>query len=147
MVAIAADPLVMTSVIFELSDPQTPATKYSYECHVSSVVIQPSQEVIEYATLCPDGSFTALGKESFQVEVTAVQDWTADGLCRFLWEKAGQESVMMFRPKAGAAIGAENPKWSATVTLPRPPVGGEVNAFAEAELIFPVKGVPVLATA
>lgn len=147
MVAIAADPLVMTAVKFSLSDPDTPATLFEYECHVSAVQIVPSQEVLEYATLCPDGSFTALGKESFQVEVTAAQDWTADGLCRFLWENAGLESDMTFQPRGGAVVGADNPKWTAKVTLPRPPVGGEVNTFAEAELVFPVKGVPVLATA
>lgn len=144
MVAIAADPLVMTAVKFSLSDPDTPATKYEYECHVSSAVIQPSQEVIEYATLCPDGSFTALGKESFSVEVTALQDWSADGLCRFLWENAGLESTMTFQPKGSAAVGADNPAWVAIVTLPRPPVGGDVNTFAEAELVFPCKGTPTL---
>lgn len=147
MVAIAADPLVMTAVKFTLSDPDTPATEFEYECHVSAVTITPSQEVIEYATLCPDGSFTALGKESFQVDVTAVQDWTADGLCRFLWENAGLESTMEFQPRGLTPPGADNPKWTAVVTLPRPPVGGEVNTFAEAELVFPVKGVPALATA
>jgi len=147
MVAIAADPLVMTAVLFTLEDPGAPGTDLQYECHVSAVTITPSQEVIEYATLCPDGSFTALGKESFQLDVVAIQDWSADGLCRFLWENAGAESTMEFQPRGGVALGADNPKWTAVVTLPRPPVGGEVNTFAEAELVFPVKGIPALVTA
>jgi hypothetical protein len=107
-------------------------------------MLQPSQEIIEYATLCPEGSFTALGKESFQVEVTAIQDWSADGLTRFLWVNAGKASTMTFQPGGALAVGADNPAWVCEVTLPRPPVGGDVNTFAEAELIFPVTGTPTL---
>lgn len=141
--SIAADPLVMTSVIFELSDPDTPATKFLYECHVSAVNLVPSQEIIEYQTLCPDGSFTALGKESFTVEVTSIQDWSADGLSRFLWENAGREAAMRFAPYG--VLGTDTPQWTANVVLPRPNVGGEVSTFATSDLVFPVTGVPALA--
>jgi hypothetical protein len=133
----------MTAVLFELTDPDTPATKLAYECHVSAVEIQPEQEVITYNTLCPDGSFSKLGRESFQAVVTAVQDWSADGLTRFCWENAGKEATMRFSP-TGEAPTADTPTWECAVTIPRPNVGGEVNTFAVSEMTFPIAGVPTL---
>jgi hypothetical protein len=147
MVAIAADPLVLNSILFSIQDPDVPATFFDYECHVSAVELVPEQEVIDYQTLCPDGSFSALGRESFALNITAVQDWSADGFTRFCWENAGKEAQVKFRPDAAAgAISTDNPEWQATVTIPRPSVGGEVSTFATSEMVFPVKGVPVLDT-
>jgi hypothetical protein len=143
MVAIAADPLVMNSVLFSIQDPDVPATFFDYECHVSTVELAPEQEVIDYQTLCVDGSFSALGRESFTLNITAIQDWSADGFTRFCWENAGKEAQVKFRPDS-AVISTDNPEWLATVTIPRPKVGGEVSTFATAEMVFPVKGVPTI---
>jgi hypothetical protein len=143
MVAIAADPLVLNAVLFSIQDPDVPATFFDYECHVSTVELNPEQEVIDYQTLCPDGSFSSLGRESFSLNVTAVQDWSADGFTRFCWENAGKEAEVHFSPD-GQLPGADSPQWVATVTIPRPKVGGEVSTFATSEMVFPVKGVPTL---
>lgn len=144
MTAIAADPLVMTSVKFSINDPDVPATFLEYECHVSAVTLEPEAELITYETLCPDGSFSALGREKWSMAVTAIQDWSADGFTRFLWEHAGENAHVKFAPGGNAAPSADEPWFECDVVIPRPPVGGEVSTFAVAELVFPVTGTPTL---
>jgi hypothetical protein len=133
----------MTSVLFSLEDPDAAGTHLEYQCHVSACTIESEQETLTHETLCPDGSFSALGRETFSVLVTAVQDWTADGLTRFLWEHAGAAAELRFSP-TGGAVAADSPIFVCQVTLPRPDVGGEVNTFATTEVTFPVTGVPQL---
>ena len=142
MVAIAADPLVMNAVLFSIQDPDTPATFFDYECHVSAVELAPEQEVIDYQTLCPDGSFQALGREKFALNITAVQDWSADGFTRFCWENAGKEAEVKFTPSGISPVSADNPMWLATVTIPRPTVGGEVQHIRNRGNGIPGQGHP-----
>jgi hypothetical protein len=146
MTAITAAPLVMTAVKFAIQDPITPTAYKEYECHVSAVTIESDQEVLTHETLCPEGSFSALGKESFSVVVTAVQDWTADGLTRFLWENAGKAAKLRFTPGGNTPPTVEAPMFICDVVLPRPDVGGEINTYATTEITFAVTGVPLIQT-
>lgn len=142
MPPVAAQPLFMKQAVLTL----TFAGAVDYACHVNRAELVPSPgKATTFTPLCPDGAVTEFGADTFVLALEGVQDWSADGLARLLWENAGDEIPFALNAY-GTAPAADTPSMTGTVVVVRPPYGGSAEAFAELDLELPVVGVPVLDT-
>jgi hypothetical protein len=126
----------------------TSGTRVEFNCdaHTAEIVAEPGDDV-SYQTLCPDGSFSEIGRSSYALHIVAAQDWSADGLARFLWENEGALAEFQYQPH-GAAIAPSDdaPGMAGTVRLVAPNMGGEAEAYAELDVTMPCTAKPAIVT-
>lgn len=140
----AVSPLFMRDAIVSLTFGAGPAV--TVECHVKRVAVVPEQgEVTTYQPLCSDASYVEQAEDTFALELEGVQDWSATGLARLLWDNAGTE--VPFSVAAYGAIAAGTPAMVGTAKAVRPPYGGERDAWAEFDVELPIVGVPTFDSA
>lgn len=131
MAQINVSPLYLKDVILTI-DTDT------YEKHVSSVTLTPSISTATFKGLDTDAVFTQASTASWTCELAYVQDWeTADSLSAYLFNNAGSEVTMSFKPES-----AEGGTFSATVIIVPGAVGGTVDAYATSTVSLPVQGQP-----
>lgn len=141
----AYSPLFMRDVSLTLGEGAA-----EYNCQVASAMVEVSPgDEVTYVTLCSDGSFSEVGRSTYALALRLGQDWAdAQGLARFLWDNEG--AVLPFRLQAhGSATDSSTtaPAMTGTVRIVAPSYGGEVDAYAEAEVSLPCTAKPVLETA
>lgn len=88
----------------------------------------------------PDAVRTDVVAGNEVCNITMIQAWDdPDSLCRFMFEHAGEEAVIAYKPHAD-----DDFEVGAKITLMRPQIGGPVNAFNEATVACPsTEPVPV----
>ena len=110
----------------------------SYEKHVSSVTLTPSNATASWKGLNPAATFTDAGTPTWTLDLTYVQDWeTADSLSAYLFNNAGSEITLSFKPESGAGG-----TFSATVIVVPGSIGGQVDSYATSTVSLPVQGQP-----
>jgi hypothetical protein len=113
------------------------------ECHVRRAAIVPTPgDVVTYQPLCTDASYSQAAADTFALELIGVQDWSATGLARLLWDNAGED--VTFSIAAYGAIAANTPAMTGVAKAVRPPYGGTADEWAEFDLELPISGIPVL---
>jgi hypothetical protein len=125
-------------------------TAAPFECDAHLCEIQSEAgDVVTYQTLCADGSFSQSGRSKYALHVVAVQDWSATGLARFLWDNEGELAEFTYQAHGDATVVPSDsaPGMAGTVTLIAPNYGGEAEAYAELEVTMPCASKPTLATA
>jgi hypothetical protein len=102
---------------------------------------------VEYPTL--DGAVASnVEPESYALVMRAGQDYTANGLARFMWDNNGLIADVVVNAFGQAAVpGATTPAVKGQVVLNAVQYGGEVGTFAEFEVTLPFVAKPVLAIA
>ena len=110
------------------------------------VEVSPGDSV-EYPTL--DGSVASnVEPESYALVMRAGQDYTANGLARFLWDNNGAIADVVVNAFGQTAVpGPATPAIKGQVVLTAVSYGGEVGTFAEFEVTLPFVAKPVLAIA
>lgn len=94
------------------------------ECQVTAWTMTPPQDDGEKVrTFCPDGEFIEEVDPDWMLEVTFLADWRAGGLSDYLMENAGTDAAFVLDHHPD--IPAEHVRWSGTLRLKAPPVGGE----------------------
>jgi len=85
--------------------------------------------------------------ETWGLRVRAIIDWdtTRPGLAYYLFNNRGDQVPFRFR-KDLSAISTTNPEMQGTVTLVPISYGGNGNEYAEAEVVLPIDGDPVIDT-
>lgn len=131
MAQINVQPLYLKDVILTVDGD-------TYEKHVSGVTITPSVATATFKGLEPSATFSQASSATWTVDLTYVQDWeTADSLSAYLFNNAGEEVTMSFKPESGAGG-----TFSATVIIVPGAVGGAVDAYATSTVSLPVQGQP-----
>lgn len=146
----AGNPLFMRDVSLTLTIGADPALEVNCDVHTVEVETTPGDEV-QYVTLCPDGTFSEVGRSSYALHITAAQDWAADGLARVLWDNEGELAEFRYQAHGSDVAGADAPSDSAPgmmgeIRLVAPTYGGEADAFAELEVTLPCTTKPQLVT-
>jgi hypothetical protein len=144
MAAIPATPLFMRNVKLTLK--VGVGAEGEYQCMVSTaaVVVTPGYTVT-VQTLCSDGTFSSPGKSTYELQLEGPQDWTADGLSRYLWDNEGAIADVTLQPHGEAqAVGTETPAMTGQVTLAAGNFGGEVEAYASFAVTLPFVDRPAL---
>lgn len=140
----AGSPLFMRDVTLTLK--LTAGTRQEFNCdiHTAEIVPTPGDEVT-YSTLCPDGSYSNVGKTTYALHLVAVQRWAADGLATFLWNNDGDEAEFQYQAHGDdAAPSADQPGMSGTVRLVAGAYGGEADTWAELDVTLPCIGKPTM---
>lgn len=118
-----------------------------YNAHLASahIAVTPGAQV-DYPTL--DGGVSSeVGSPTYALVLRGTQDYSADGLARFLWDNEGE--ILDFDYQVhGAAVAksADTPAVTGQVRAIPGDYGGEVNTFAEIEITLPCIAKPVLDT-
>jgi hypothetical protein len=136
----AGSPLFMQDVTLNLKLSGA-GSRVEYNCDVSTaeIISTPGDEV-EYATLCPTGSYKSVGKTTYALHIVAVQRWAVDGLAAFLWDNDGALADFQYQAHgAGKVPSATEP---GTVRLIAGNYGGEVETFAELDVELPCSSKP-----
>ena len=124
------------------------AAQYNCDVHTAEILTEPG-DVVEYSTLCPDGSFSSTGKSTYQLHIVAAQDWSPTGLARFLWEHDGELATFEYQAHGAAAIPPTDttPGMAGLVSLVAPAYGGEADTYAELDVTLACSSKPTLAVA
>jgi len=101
-------------------------------------------DVVDYPTL--DGEVASnVGKETYALVMAGAQDYSADGLARFLWDNKGKVGTVIVNAHGQEAIASDaTPSVEGTVTLVPVQYGGAVEEFAEFEVTLPFTAEPIL---
>jgi hypothetical protein len=144
----AGTPLFMQDVTLNLKLTGGPTrTEYNCDIHTAEIVSKPG-DTIEYATLCPTGSYSSIGKTTYSLHIVAVQRWAVDGLAAFLWANDGALADFQYQAHgAGVIPSATQPGMTGTVRLVAPNYGGEVQSFAELDVELPCSTKPIMLSA
>jgi hypothetical protein len=140
----AGSPLFMQDVTLNLKLSSGGPTRTEYNCDVSlaEIMANPGDEV-EYATLCPTGSYKSVGKTTYSLHIVAVQRWAVDGLATFLWDNDGQLADFQYQAHgAGVVPSATAPGMTGQVRLIAGNYGGEAQNFAEMDVELPCSAKP-----
>jgi hypothetical protein len=139
----AGSPLFMQDVTLNLKL-AAGGTRVEYNCDVSlaEILSTPGDEV-EYATLCPTGSYKSIGKTTYSLHIVAVQRWASDGLADFLWVNDGALADFQYQAHgAGKTPSATEPGMSGQVRLVAGNYGGEAQTYAELDVELPCSTKP-----
>lgn len=108
-------------------------------CQVEACVLVASNTRQDIVTAC--GTTTRFINEQFELRVRFLQDFTAAGISKYLWDNYNTAVAFTFSTDPDGT-----PEVSGTLTVPRPSLGGETQQALRDDLVFPVVGVPTLTT-
>lgn len=134
MASIAVNPFVLKDVVFEVGADD-------YAAHVSQVEFTPEASTITWKGLTPDATFTDVASATWTCTISYVQDWSATGLSRYLYEHEGDTVAVEFTPVNGG------PAFTADVIIVPGAIGGSVDSFAAGSVTLGVQGRPLLVPA
>jgi hypothetical protein len=139
----AGSPLFMRDVTLTLKLVSA-GTRVEYACDLSTAEIVPSPgDEVTYSTLCPEGSYSSIGKTTYALHVVAAQRWAADGLASFLWDHDGELAEFQYQAHGAATVPtADLPGMTGEVRLVAGAYGGEVDTFAELDVTLPCTSKP-----
>lgn len=142
-------PLFMRDVSLTLKIVGGAGARAEFNCdvHTAEIVPTPGDEVT-YQTLCPEGTYSAIGKTTYALHVVAAQRWDVDGLATFLWDNDGAEAEFQYQAHGEAvAPSAATPGMAGTIRLVAGAYGGEADSYAELDVTMPCTVKPTMLTA
>ena len=135
-------PLFMRDVSLKLRLGAATAVEFNCDAHLAEVVTSPGDDVT-YQTLCPDGSFSNVGRSSYALHIVAAQDWSADGLALFLWDNEGALATFEYQAHGATTVpSADAPGMTGEIRLIAPSYGGEADSYAELDITMPCTTKP-----
>jgi len=116
--------------------------EFNCDAHLAEVVTSPGDDV-SYQTLCPEGSFSNVGRSSYALHIVAAQDWTAEGLALFLWDHEGELATFEYQAHGATTVpSAAAPGMTGEIRLIAPSYGGEADTYAELDVTMPCTTKP-----
>jgi hypothetical protein len=140
-------PLFMRDVSLKLKLGAATAVEFNCDAHLAEVLTTPGDDVT-YETLCATGSFSNIGRSSYQLHIVALQDWSSTGLANFLWAHEGELATFQYQAHGTAVVpSASAPGMTGEVRLVAPNYGGEASTYAELDVTMPCTNKPTMAVA
>lgn len=112
----------------------------SFANQVWDVTLEPDTPVQQQRTLVPDGTISDVDSATWVMKVSGLQDPQSSGLAAYLTTNAGTQVAFTYAPVN--TVGKV--KYSGTVIVVYPTIGGEQGEFAQMELEMPIIGTPTL---
>jgi hypothetical protein len=111
----------------------------AFECQVKSWNLDPGiSDGERLYSFCPDGADVEETDPEPTLELEFFSDWRSDGISDFLWSHSGEDAT--FTLNHHPDIAAEHVRWTGTVRLKAPPVGGEARATEMTSITLQVIG-------
>lgn len=114
----------------------------NYECQITNWQFDPGIPDSEIVyTFCPDGAAAEDGTPSPSLQLTFLSDWRDGGISDFLTQNSGSDAdfVLDHHPD----IPTEHVRWTGTLRVKAPPVGGEARSGERTEITLQCIGDPV----
>lgn len=128
----------LTEITFALE------TTNQFECQVQSWELSnDSDDPEKIYSFCPDGEDYEDVDAAWSLNVTFYSDWRADGISDYLMLNDGQNVSFELVHHPNDAVQAV--KWSGTLRIKAPNVGGEVRETETQEATFQIIGSPAYA--
>lgn len=136
----AATPQLLKIITFTLG-----GTDYSDD--VLDVEVVPEPGDIQTVKTLDGVTHSDAESETWGLRIRAIIDWDTvrPGLAYYLFNNKGTTVAFRFR-KDTAAISTTNPEVQGNVVLVPISYGGNGNEYAEAEVVMPINGTPVIDT-
>lgn len=116
----------------------------AFECQVKTWNIANNTDDGErYYTQCPDGEFREDAEPDYALELEFFADWRSNGISDFLWSN-DQETVAFVLDHHPDIVG-EHVRWTGSVKVKAPNVGGEARTTEMTEVTLPIVGKPTYA--
>jgi len=113
-----------------------------YSCQLRAFTLDPGiPDGDTLYTFCPSGTVVDEGEPNPTLQLTFLSDWRTGGISRILTENSGDEVPFVLDNHPD--IPAEWVRWTGTVKLKAPPVGGEARAMELSEITLKCVGEPV----
>jgi hypothetical protein len=117
-------------------------TPIDIECSANEVHTNVSQDETTVETFC--GSYTSYKPEVWDVTLTAVESFGADGLWATVRPLVGQTVAFELLPDSSQAVSVDNPLMTGQVTVKAFPfIDAAVGEASEFDLVLAVQGDPV----
>lgn len=114
----------------------------NYECQITNWTFDPGiPDATRVETFCPDGVALEEGTAEPTLQFTFLSDWTADGISDFLTAHSGEDAAFVLDHHPDIPL--EHVRWTGSVRLKAPPVGGEKNAGERTEITLQCLTTPV----
>jgi hypothetical protein len=114
----------------------------AFECQLSSWTINNNTEDGDKLyTLCPTGEDQEETDPDYSIDLTFFADWRSDGISDFLWQNDG--ATVALKLDHHPDISAEHVRWTGTVVIKAPSVGGEARENEVTETTLQFIGKPV----
>lgn len=113
----------------------------AFECQLQTWTMNPGvQDGDRRYTYCSSGanSFVEETDDEPTLELTFFSDWRSNGISDFLWSNANTEAAFVLDHHPD--IVGEHVRWSGTVLLKPPPVGGDARTTEVSEVTLQIVG-------
>jgi len=123
---------------FVIKDGSLSIASHDVSNAIGKMRLVPDTPVQTFNTIVPDGTLQDVGNTAWTFQVTAIQDWGANGIASLLNTNAGDTVACVMAPKNGAGK-------NATFNIVAMPVdfGGDSGSYNSFDATFPVVGSPV----
>lgn len=112
-----------------------------FECQVSEWnVANNTDDGERHFTFCPDGEFREDADDDYALELKFFSDWRSAGISDFLVQN--DKTEVLFELNHHPDVTGEHVRWSGTVRIKAPSVGGEARSEEMTEITLPIKGKP-----
>lgn len=127
---------------FTLKDIDLKIAADNYEAHVSQVEFTPTTAQVTWKGLTPTAVYTDQTSPTWTCTLSGAQDWdTANSLAQYLLANAGQQKIVIFKPKKGTAGTMRT--FTATCTMVPTTIGGTIDTVPVFTVTLGVVGAPV----
>lgn len=114
----------------------------NFECQVKSWTLNNNtDDGDKIYTYCPSGESIEEVDPDYSLSLTFYSDWTADGVSDFLWANDGED--ITFQLDHHPDIVGEHVRWTGTLRVKAPNVGGDRGDTEETEVELQIIGTPV----
>lgn len=114
----------------------------NFECQLTSWTMDPGIPDSEIVyTFCPDGAAAEDGVPSPTLQLVFLSDWREDGISDFLTAHSGEDADFVLDHHPDIAL--EHVRWTGTLRVKAPAVGGEARSGERTEITLQCIGDPV----
>lgn len=111
----------------------------AFECQLNSWKLDPgTKDGDRKYTYCPDGMFISETDDEPTLELKFFSDWRSAGISDYLW--ANENVVAAFVLDHHPEIVGEHVRWTGSVLIKPPPVGGDARDTEVTEITLQVVG-------
>lgn len=116
----------------------------TFECQISNFEVQNNTpDGTKIYTMCPDGEDIEEVDADYALSLTFFADWRLNGISDFLQSQDGEDAAFVLDHHPD--IVGEHVRWSGTLRIKAPNVGGDVKATETQTVVLQIIGKPTYA--
>ena len=112
-----------------------------FECQLNSwKIVNNTEDGERMYTFCPDGEFREETDPDYALELKFFSDWRSDGISD--WLILHDQATVVFQVDHHPDIAAEHVRWTGSLKVKAPSVGGDARTTEITEVTLQIVGKP-----